>query len=196
MVSMVWDALLVVAGWTISLTSGAELVACPTGTVEKSVTSSGDLHSLTDTMNCSGQGVFNVTLHSSVQLRKRIEVSDEKTVHIAGSGLPTIRAAVQGNNTPSADTDTGETTGIFLVSNGSTLNISALVLEGGFSEYGGAVTVLSSSSLHAFDCVFRDNSAATGGNEIFGRRSERQTTIMEFQITGTTKPRCLSRVLE
>eukprot|EP00904_Undaria_pinnatifida_P000881 jgi/Undpi1/10794/HiC_scaffold_29.g13242.m1 len=130
-------------------------------------------------MNCSGEGFFNATLYNTVQIQQRIEVSNQKSVTITGSGFPTLRAATLGTDESSAVADVGNFTGIFLVSGGSTLTMNALVLEGGRSKDGGAVVVLSSSSVHAFDCTFENNNATTGG-AISARDSE-------VHIDGTTR---------
>ncbi|CAN0517252.1 unnamed protein product, partial [Laminaria digitata] len=59
--------------------------------------------------------------------------------------------------------DAGKITGIFSVSDGSTLNLNHLVLDGGNEEEGAAVAVRESSSLHLFSCVFVNNAASAGG---------------------------------
>ena len=159
----------VLAGWTSSFISGAELVACPSETVSMDLTTTADIQSLTDAMNCSGEGFFNATLYNTVQIQQRIEVSNQKSVTITGSGFPTLRAATLDTDESSAVADVGNFTGIFLVSGGSTLTMNALVLEGGRSKDGGAVVVLSSSSVHAFDCTFENNNATTGGDTLLGR---------------------------
>eukprot|EP00904_Undaria_pinnatifida_P007520 jgi/Undpi1/3899/HiC_scaffold_16.g07267.m1 len=125
-------------------------------------------------MNCSGEGFFSATLYNSVQIQQRIEVSTRKTVNITGDGFPTISAATLDNALDSAEssavTDVGNSTGIFLVSGGSTLTMKSLILDGGRSEDGGAVVVLSSSSMHVFDCTFKNNNATnTGGDKLLGR---------------------------
>ena len=71
-------------------------------------------------------------------------MSNQKRVHITGCGFPTIRAEPRDNELLSAFPDAGTTSGIFLVSNQSTLSINALVLEGGYAEDGGGVAVLAS----------------------------------------------------
>ncbi|CAN0495476.1 unnamed protein product, partial [Laminaria digitata] len=57
----------------------------------------------------------------------------------------------------------GGGTGIFAVSGGSNLSLTNLVLEGGNTEYGAAVNLLSSSYLFAYDCTFVNNIASFGG---------------------------------
>ena len=179
---MLFNVVVLTAWWTISI-SGEEITACLPGTISVNVTTNDDMHRLTDAMNCTGQGVFNVTLYSSVQVNRRIEVSNQKRVHITGSGFPTIRAEPRDNELLSAFPDAGTTSGIFLVSNQSTLSINALVLEGGYAEDGGGVAVLASSSLHAFACTFKNNSAAAGGESRVGRRTKQPTKEMNVNIT-------------
>ena len=180
--SMLFNVVVLTALWTISI-SGEEITACLPGTISVNVTTNDDMHRLTDAMNCTGQGVFNVTLYSSVQVNRRIEVSNQKRVHITVSGFPTIRAEPRDNELLSAFPDAGTTSGIFLVSNQSTLSINALVLEGGYAEDGGGVAVLASSSLHAFACTFKNNSAAAGGESRVGRRTKQPTKAMNVNIT-------------
>lgn len=193
---MLFHVLVVVVGWTISFISGHDIPACPHGTVSTSITTTADMERLTSAMNCSGEGVFNVTLYGSVQIKKRMEVLNTKTVHMTGSGFPTIRAALRDNSDSSAVIDEGNTTGMFLVAGGSTLTIKYLGLEGGYSEHGGAVAVISSSSLHAIGCVFRDNSAAVGGEAIviqLDRRSKEPTGTLHGRSAG---PHSLTRAVD
>ena len=180
--SMLFNVVVLTALWTISI-SGEEITACLPGTISVNVTTNDDMHRLTDAMNCTGQGVFNVTLYSSVQVNRRIEVSNQKRVHITGSGFPAIRAEPCDNELLSASPYAGTTTGIFLVSNHSTLSINALVLEGGCGEDGGGVAVLASSCLHAYACTFRNNSAAAGGDILVGRRTKQPTKTRNVNIT-------------
>lgn len=177
-----------IAGLFISFVIGAGSAACPSGVVSVNLTSATDMLHLSDEMKCSGPGVFNATLYNSVQISKRIEVHDQKIVHITGSGFPTIRGA-RHNNTESNPNANAGSTGIFLVSEWSTLTINALVLEGGHSRDGGAITVLSSSLLQAIDCSFRNNSATTGGDMTCGRQAgkNRKTDLSMF----LPSPTCL-----
>ena len=170
--SIMFDGLVMMAMWTISVVSGDQMKACPSGTFSANLTTPADVQSLADAMNCSGQGVFNATLYGSVQIQQRIEVSNNKIMYIAGSGFPAILAAPRDNAESSDVPDAGNTTGIFLVSGGSTLTMNALILEGGYSEDGGAVAVLSSSYLYARGCSFRNNNAATGGDTLLGKQSK------------------------
>lgn len=181
---MLLDALVMMAGWSIFFFHGAESAACPSGIVSVNLTTTDDMQTFTDAVNCSGPGVFNATLYNNVQINERIEVSDQKIVYITGTGFPTIHGALPNSTASSSSANAGSTTGIFLVSTGSALTIDALVLEGGHSEYGGAVTVLSSSSLHAVDCTFRNNTAKTGG----------ERGLWETQ-QGTNENNCFEHVL-
>ncbi|CAM9993555.1 unnamed protein product, partial [Laminaria digitata] len=55
---------------------------------------------------------------------------------------------------------------MFLVVDESTLTLNNITLDGGSSEYGGAVSVRSSSTLNVFGCTFTNNQASTGGEAI------------------------------
>lgn len=91
---------------------------------------------------------------------RRVE-QEERHCHWAG--YPIIRGALADGNHDGAVGDAGNGTGIFSVSNGSILRLNELVLEGGNAEYGGAVGLLSSSSLFVSSCTFANNSASQGG---------------------------------
>lgn len=156
---------MLVAGLAIFFIPGTETASCPSDTVvAMNVTSSADVLNLTGAINCTGEGVFNVTWYNSLHIDQIIEVSHGKKVTVTGFGFPTIRPGINydGDDTGAAD-DLGSTTGIFSVSNDSGLILKQLVLEGGFSEEGGAVGVTSSSSLYVYDCGFGNNNASTGG---------------------------------
>lgn len=160
-------AMLVAALATAFIAGAEELVPCPSDTVSVNLTTAGDIQRLTDAMNCSGGGKFNVIWSNSVQLPSRIKVSTGKHVTITGSSnTPTVRAAPHDTHENASIVGAGDTSGLFLVSDGSTLTINKLVLDGGYSEDGGAVTVLSSSYLNAIDCVFTNNNASNGGDNI------------------------------
>lgn len=90
---------------------------------------------------------------------------DHKNVTITGYGYPILRAGlVDVNKSNGSGTDAGGTSGMFLVSNGSTLTVKHIALDGGYSEGGGgAVAALSSSYLRVFGCVFSSNVASVGG---------------------------------
>lgn len=153
---------MILAGVFTSLAHGAQQAPCPSHTVQVNLKSGGGVQSLTDAMNCTGAGVYNVTLHGRLQLKKRIEISAQK--HITFTGY--LDDAITGyKDCGVAAIDAGGTTGIFRVSQGSTLSIKDLQLRGGYSEDGGAVAVTSSSTFIASGCVFTNNSASTAGGE-------------------------------
>lgn len=151
---------LLVTAFTAFFTSGVETASCPSLTVALNVTTAVDVQYLTDLMDCTGQGVFDITWYSSLQIAHTIEVSNQKTVTVTGSGFPVIHAGPKDN---SDNIDHGGTPGIFSVSNGSTLYLNYLVFEEGRSDDWGVVDVRASSSLFVFDCVFANNNASAGG---------------------------------
>ena len=170
---MIAPLALSLAGLTSFLASGAESAPCPSGTIGLNVTSEADIHKLTQVFNCTGQGSFNVKWYSSVTLAQRIDISSMKNVTITGSGFPTIRGGLgtdENDRGEGVDPDKG--TAIFSVSNGSTLRLSHLVLTGGQAENGGAVYLVSSSTLFVFGCTFANNNASNGG----GNTSTLQTS--------------------
>ena len=146
---------------------GAEAVPCPFGTVSFNVTTTDDVNNLADLLDCSGQGVFNITWYASLRTRQSIEVSNQKNVTINGSEFPTIRSGKYIKDDTGASIDLGRTANIFSVVNGSTLSLNKVVLEGGYSEEGGAVDVRSSSYLYVVNCGFTNNSAVNGGEAVF-----------------------------
>lgn len=159
------------AAMAISFVRGEQAGPCPSGTVALALTSTDGVKPLNDALKCSGSGDFNVTLLGPLQIEERIEISDQKNV--------TVTAAVDnelgGTNDDSlyVEIDAGHKTGIFSVSNGSTLNIIKLILVGGYSADGGAVAVTASSSLNVFDCFFTNNRASkAGGEQRFGSITE------------------------
>lgn len=160
---------MLVAGSTVAFLAGAQLAPCPSDPVLVDLRTTGDIQRLSDAMNCSGPGEFNVAWHNSLQLDSRIEVSSRKHVTITGSsstGIPTVTAAPHDDTTDNATSnDPGNISGIFLVSNGSTLTMNNMALDGGYSEDGGAVTVLGSSYLNVIDCIFTNNHASRNGGD-------------------------------
>lgn len=164
---MVFDATtMMTLGLCISFLSGATPAPCPSSTVSIDVTSVTDVRNVTDALACTGEGDFNITWYPSVTLAQTIKVSDKKKVTVTGVGFPTIRGALfDDKGTASAvDAEFKSGTGIFSVSNGSTLRLNHLVLEGGNEDLGGGVSVLSSSSLFVSSCTFTNNSASNGGD--------------------------------
>lgn len=164
---MAGGMLLTMVGLVISFLSGSESAPCASYTVVVDVTSTADVHNLTEALACTGGGAFDITWYPSVAITQRIEVSNKKNVTVTGNGFPTIRGLLPNNDEADAivpaGSGTGTGTGIFSVSNGSILHLNGLALEGGNAENGGAVDVLSSSSLFVFDCTFSDNNATNGG---------------------------------
>ena len=154
-----------VFGSTMCFTSGAELAPCPSVTVAVNIGSTADVQSLTDALACAGEGVFNITWYSSLAIEERIEVSDNKNVTVTGTS-PSFGGGLADGNDAGVIIDAGSGTGIFSVFHGSTLRLNNLVLEGGNTEHGGAVEVLSSSSLFVFDCLFKNNNASNGGETL------------------------------
>ena len=82
---------------------------------------------------------------------------------ITGASSSRFDGGLGGDNANGVVIDAGSGTGIFSVSDGSTLRLNNLVLERGNAENGGAVGVRSSSSFFAFDCIFSNNNASNGG---------------------------------
>lgn len=162
--SMVFCMLaMVLVGLTISFLSGAESAACPIGTVAMNVASAADIEILTDILNCTVRGDFDVTWHSNQTLAQRIEVSNMKNVTVTGSGNHTIHGGLGDDNDGGAVIHAGGGTGIFSVSDGSKLTLTNVVLAGGNASRGGAVELVSDSSLFVYDCSFTSNYASDGG---------------------------------
>lgn len=151
----------------LAFLAGAKPELCPSGTVAINVTSAADVQNLTTALACTG-GMFDITWYPSVTLAQRIEVSNETSVTVTGIGLPSIRGVLVDDNGANAigDAGAGSGTGLFSVSNGSTLRLNGLVLEGGNAEHGGAVDLQSSSSLFVLGCTFANNTAGMNGGEI------------------------------
>lgn len=142
-----------------SFTTVAGAAPCPAGAVSMDVATTAELQAMINTINCTGEGIFDVTWIGSVPLVQTIEVCEKKQLTVTGSAsTPT--------NLPSATIDAGSTTGIFRVYNGSTLNLNNLLLEGGISSSGAAIDVRVSSSVYVADCAFTNNNATTGGETV------------------------------
>ena len=148
---------------TMCFRSGADSALCPPVTTAVTITSKGDVQNLTDALACEGKGDFKITWYSSVTIEKRIEVFDRKNVTVTGASSSRFDGGLGGDNADGVVIDAGSGTGIFSVSNGSTLRLNNLVLEGGNAENGGAVDVRSFSSFIAFGCIFSNNNASNGG---------------------------------
>lgn len=161
---MILDAMfMALVGLAIAFVSGAGAAPCSSGTVSVSLTTAADLQGLRDLMNCSGQGVYDITLHSSFNIAQTIEVVNNKTVTLTGSGNPTISGGLTDTNEPRAVVGEGYASSLFKVSNGSSLTLKSLILDGGDAANGGAVAVHHSSALRVFGCGFTNNTASFGG---------------------------------
>eukprot|EP00904_Undaria_pinnatifida_P003095 jgi/Undpi1/12787/HiC_scaffold_7.g02454.m1 len=155
---------ILMTGLTLAFTSGAAASPCPAATMAIDVTSTAMVQNLTDVLACSGKGSFSITWHASLTIENTIKVSDNKNVTITGVGSAgTIRGALGDDGDDDSIMHNGSRTGMFSVSNRSTLRLNHLAFEGGYAEKGGAVDVLSSSSLFVFDCTFTSNKASRGG---------------------------------
>ena len=148
---------------TMCFMPGADSALCPPVTPAITITSKGDVQNLTDALACEGEGHFNITWYSSVTIEERIGLFDRKNVTVTGTSFPSFFGGLGDDNADGVVIDAGSGTGIFSVSNGSTLRLNNLVLEGGNAENGGAVDVRSSSSLFVFGCLFANNKASNGG---------------------------------
>lgn len=154
---------IIAAGMAFFLVRGGRATPCPPHTIEVNLTASDGVQVLNEAMNCTGAGVYNVTLSRRLQIQETIEISGPKNVFITGSVDNAVTDTSGGS--PYAAIDAGGTTGMFVVSDGAMLNIKYLTLEGGFSEYGAAVSVTSSSFFMVSGCVFTNNRASTAGGE-------------------------------
>lgn len=154
--------LAVFASLAYSLILAAEAVPCASGTVNLDVATPNDLEIFRDALACSETaGVFNVTWYGRKQMGEIIELSDMKNVTITG-------VAHRGTD-PAAANDAGSgTTGLFLVGGGATLSLRSLVLDGGQSEEGGAISANASAVnvVNVHDCAFTNNNASNGGDMI------------------------------
>lgn len=163
--------------------SGTASAPCPSSTVALNVTSTADVQNLTNALACTGEGAFDIKWKTSLTIAQAIEVSNNKDVTVTGTNFPSIHGALSDENGGDASTDTGagRGTGLFTVSNGSTLRLNRLVLEGGNAENGGAVELQSSSSLFVFDCTFANNNAHNGGEKICSCIANCRHVVFEMQ---------------
>lgn len=152
-----------VAGLFMSSVIGAEPAPCPSSTVVVNVTSTTDVDNLMDALACTGDGVFNITWYLSATIEETIQVSNNKSVTVTGTGDSRSHGELGEDNRAGSIIEAGGGTGIFAVSNGSTLHLNHLVLDGGNAENGGAVELLTASSLFVFGCTFTNNNASYGG---------------------------------
>lgn len=141
---------------SLSIISPAESAPCSAGTIAMEVGSATELGIMTNAINCTGEGTFDVTWKGRLQLLQTIELSDNKNLTVTGSSSSL-------DVLPSDVIDAPDASGIFSVSGGSTLSLKHLVLFGGTSEVGGAVEARSSSSVHLVGCSFISNNASIGG---------------------------------
>lgn len=142
-----------------SSVSGEEFAPCQPGTVTLDVATAAELQNMIAAIKCTGEGTFNVFAYGGLQLAQRIEVSNQKNVTVTGFRYDSTTI-------PRAGIYAESGSGLFLVSNGSALILNGLMLEGGTSEYGGAVDVHSSSYLGVVGCSFNGNNASRGGDTI------------------------------
>lgn len=153
-------------GLTAFVTPGAQAVPCPSGTVDINISSTADVDDLTDALACAGQGIFDITWHTSLTIDERIKVSDEKKLTVTAGDFPGFRGVIGDDNAAGVIIEAGSGEGIFSVSGGSTLRLNNIGLEGGNAENGGAVAVLSSSALFVSSCTFTRNNASNGGETL------------------------------
>lgn len=139
-----------------AMLSGVEAFPCSAATISMNVTTPDELQNMIKTVNCTGEGTFEVSWIGSLQLHHSIGLSGNKTLTVTG---PRADLTIF----PSAVVDAESATGIFRVSNGSTLILKNLGLQGGASENGAAVDARSFSSVHVADCAFTNNTSSTGG---------------------------------
>lgn len=127
-------------------------VTCPVGVTARNVSSTAEALELSDALNCSGRGQFEVDWSGNVLLPRTITISNGSSVKVTGLG-------------PEAVIDGGGAVRLFEVDEGSTLEINRVSLVGGRSageipgEGGGAVQLLSLSRLAAVNCSFVGNTA-------------------------------------
>lgn len=154
---------MVLYGATIFFASGAEAFLCQSSTVDLKVTSTADVNNLYRALDCAGAGSFSIMWHASLMIDRTIEVSGTKDVTITGAGFPSIRGVLFKGDNAGAMVDYRRGPGIFSVTNGSTLHLNNLALEGAVAQHGGAVGVYYSSSVFVFGCTFGSNRASMGG---------------------------------
>eukprot|EP00904_Undaria_pinnatifida_P002787 jgi/Undpi1/12509/HiC_scaffold_6.g02178.m1 len=142
----------IVAILSISVLPVATPAPCTTETIVMEVASAADLETMSNAINCTGEGTFHVTWIGSLQLHQSIDISDNKQLTITGS-----------NPVPETVIDGGNATNIVSVSGGSTLNLVSLVLNGGNSDEGGAVAARDFSVVNVVGCSFTNNNASLGG---------------------------------
>lgn len=144
--------------------SGVDSAQCAdTQTIE--VASTADAWHLSDALNCTGGGVFDVTWYGSVSINETIQVSDGISLTVSGSGFSS-KPPLDGDAPTATIVGVKSTseTGIFHVSGASSLTLDNLVIKGGRSNHttgAGAVRAKGSAgvipTVSVIDCHFMDN---------------------------------------
>ena len=154
----------VATGLLLYFIAGVEGVECLSNAVVIDVATADDLQNFIEAINCTGEGNFNVTWFGNVQIGVRIDISGNKRLTVTGSGSnPNSAAGIDDDIDAVAMIDAGGVNGIFSVSKRSSLNLNKLVLTGGHSLNGGAISASSLSAVRVVDCIFTNNTASTGG---------------------------------
>lgn len=159
---------------------GAQSAPCPAGTTSMDVSTAVELQTMMNAINCTGEGIFDITWIGSVFLVQTIEVCENKQLTVTGStstgSVSTGSASNQPISTESVSSGesfssdviyAGSTSRIFKVCNGSTLSLNNLVLEGGVSATGAGIDARSSSSVFVENCAFTNNNATAGGEPVY-----------------------------
>lgn len=135
------------------------------------VTSTADVETLVESLSCTGAGVFNITWHGTVIVQQMINVTGGSDLTIT-QAQPDFSGSTGDGSDGGAVVEAGTSTGLFLVSGGSTLTLVDLELTGGNAYKGGAVWAVStgaldmdSSRLTAVGCTFTANTATVGGEK-------------------------------
>lgn len=164
---MASDAMIMMAvGIALAFIRVAASAPCQPVTVSLSVATAAGLQYLRDAMDFSGKAVFDVAWNSNLRVEQRIDVTDYKTVRVTGTCHHTDGNGVPGSEDTGGVISGGYTTGIFLVSNRSSLTKTNLVSEGRYSDGERAIAVHSSSFLYVSRCAFVNNTASIGGKNI------------------------------
>lgn len=171
------------ANLSLSFTSAEEPPPCLGGTTAIEVASTTDLQNMLNTINCTGEGTFDVTWIGNLQLEQTIEISDNKNLTITGPSPPFTVL-------PEAVIDAGNTTGIVSVSGGSTVKLVSLVLMGGNSHDGGAVLAHSFSSVSVIGCSILSSNGSTGGETAHQSSSKTFTLSCERTNHSIVFPPC------
>lgn len=166
------------ASHCLLFTAGAMPAPCSGGTVALTVTTPAELQSMLSVMNCTGKGTFDVVWTGTVPLLQVIEVSQTKQLTVTGSSGALAD--------PLSDVmDAGRATGIFRVSNGSTLILNSMVLDGGTSLEGAAIDARDHSFVRVVGCTFTNNNATDGGEKLVGTATDhavRFVNVLVFEM--------------